>query len=86
MLDAGADELRRHGQVVDAAAGDAELLIDRLQPGLELRVGAGVVEAAGHEEQRAGEVGPVALVERLAREAADAVLGAAGGCTRRGRR
>ena len=28
--------LRRHGEVVDAAAGDAELLVDGVELGLEL--------------------------------------------------
>ncbi len=74
--DAQVHEGRRHGEVVDAAAGDAELLVDGLHAGLEADVGAGVVEAAGHEEEGAGEVGPVALVEVLAREAVDAVAGA----------
>ena len=74
--DAHIDEAGRHGEIIDAAAGNAELLIDGFEPGLELGVGAGVVEAAGHEEEGAGEVGPMAFVEVLAREATDAVAGA----------
>ncbi len=76
VIDAGADQRRRHGEVVNAAAGNAELLIDRLDLGLELGVGASIVEAAGHEKKGTSEVGPVIVVERLAREASDAVLGA----------
>ncbi len=74
--DAQVHEARRHGEVIDAAGGDAELLVDGLHAGLEADVGVGVVEAARHEEEGAGVVGPVALVEVLAREAVDAVAGA----------
>ena len=42
MLHAQVDHLGRHGQVEDPAAGNAELLIDRFELGLELGVGAGV--------------------------------------------
>ena len=65
MLDAHADQGRRDGQVIDAAARNAELLIEHFQLRLELCVGPRVVEAARHKEQGAGEIGPVALIERL---------------------
>src|SRR5207247_6910033 len=75
VLDTHADELGRDRQVVNPAAGDAELLVHRLELRLELPVGPGVIETARNEEEGAGEVGPVVVVERLARKAADAVLG-----------
>ena len=45
------DELRRHGEVKDAAAGDAELLIDGGELGLELGVGGGSPKLPGTKKR-----------------------------------
>ncbi len=74
--DAHIDEAGRHGEVVDAAGGNAELRIDGVEARFEPGVGAGVIETAGHEEKGSGEVGPMAFVKVLARKTADAVAGA----------
>ena len=75
MGDGHFHQVRRNRQVVDPAAGNAELLIDGLELRLELGVGPGIVEAALHIEQRTGEVLPVTVLERLPGELGDAVAG-----------
>ena len=72
LLHAAGDEPRRDREVEDAAAGDAELLVDLLQLGLERGVGLGLVERALDVEQGPGEVVPVVLFQRLPGEPLDA--------------
>jgi hypothetical protein len=57
MLHARVDDLGRHRQVIHPAAGNAELLIEGVELGLELFVGARIVETSLHEEERSGKVG-----------------------------
>src|SRR6478672_1164192 len=75
MFDALAHQTGRNRQVVHAAAGDAELLVERIEPRFQLFVSAHVVEAALDEEQPAREVRPRGLVDGLAGEARDTALG-----------
>src|SRR5262245_53011709 len=75
MLRTDRDKLRRNGKVEDPAAGHSELMVDRLELGLELGLRSRIVEAALDKEQLAREIGPMALVERMAREVLNAVSG-----------
>src|SRR5439155_9865209 len=61
------------GQIVNATAGDSELLVQCIQFRLELGISTRVAETARYIKQRAGVVGPMALVEGLSRKARDAV-------------
>ena len=81
MLHAQVRRAGRDRQVVDPAAGDAELLIERVEPWPSAAGRRAVVEAALDEEQRPREVVPVRLVQGW-REKRSMPSGPAHGCTR----
>ena len=58
------EEIRRHGQVVDAAAAGAARFVALLQALVQLEVGLGFVEVAADVEESLGEVLPHRLVDR----------------------
>jgi len=59
MLHTRPHHLGRNRQVEYAAAGNAELLVESVQLGLELGIGSAVVEAALNEKERPGKIVPV---------------------------
>ncbi len=75
LFDADGDQGRRDRQIKHPAAGDAELLVDGVQPLFQLLISLGIAEGTFHEEQGAGEVFPVQVIERLPRIMGDTVLG-----------
>src|SRR5216683_2741879 len=75
MLDACAHHVGGHGQVINSAAGNTELLVDGFEPCLELAIGSGVIEAAVDVKERASKVSPMAVFGRPAGETHGAVLG-----------
>src|SRR6266851_3097198 len=76
MIDAHLHDVRRHGEVKHSAAGNSELLVDRLQPGLELGISARVVKTAIDVKEGTREIRPVIFVGWTSGKSGSAVLGA----------